>query len=364
MSKKKTQPSADVSFNEFVKRTYGEGLVVPASALVAHPRPLLTTTLSLDIALTGGIPEGTIVLISGKPKVGKTTLCLHILANAIRNGRKTAYFDIERRCSRELIGTIRGLDQNKLDLVKSVQSKILTAQEWFQVIERFVKSTPGGVGVVDSVAMLSTLAEQTEATGDNTDMSGVPKLMSSFLRKIKDICDINRCVLIFITQYQTNRDPASRKKFEEKGGLAVQYACSTWINVDWAKLWDKDTAEQRPLGHDIMCTIRASALGPPFRPCAIPLRYGEGIDAVKDIANHAENLGLIEKAGAWYSIRSLGAQKYQGTETLRTFLLDNAEAAAKLEAEVRSTILGGSGGSTTPEWQDGEAESGEVPTPA
>jgi recombination protein RecA len=361
VGKKKTQTSSDVSFNEFMKRTYGEGLVVPASALVARPRPILPTALSLDIALAGGIPEGTIVLISGKPKVGKTTLCLHVLANAIQRGRKAAYFDIERRCSRELINTIRGLDREKLDLVKSTKEKIFTAQEWFQNIERFVKSEPGGVGVIDSVAMLSTLAEQTEATGDNTDMSGVPKLMSSFLRKIKDICDINGCILIFITQYQTNRDPASRKKFEEKGGLAVQYACSTWINVDWAKLWDKDTAKQAPLGHDIMCTIRASALGPPYRPCAIPLRYGEAIDAAKDVATHAENLGLIEKAGAWYSIPSLGDVKFQGTEALRKFLLENSEAMACLESQVRTSILGDSGASATTQREDSEVESGEVP---
>lgn len=361
------------AFDDFVNRTFGEGVIVPANMVVERPRAIIPTCLTLDIALSGGIPEGKIALISGKPKAGKTTLCLEILANAIAMGRRAFYANIERRCDAPLLKTISRLDASKLTMMGSTEENILTAEQWFHLLERTVKDFPGCVVVVDSLAMLSTLAEQTEATGENKDMAGVPKLLANFFRKIKDIVDTNNCVMIFITQYQTNRDPMSKKKYDEKGGIGVQYACSVWLQADWFQVWQKDASTQESYGQDVHFTVRASALGKPYRPCSIPLRFGEGVDRPREIATYAENLGLIEKSGAWYRIPmfAVGANgdaipKFQGGEQLRAFLIQNPDQMYAMEREIRRIVIPDSVKYADQAAQRllGQGKSGEVPPSA
>lgn len=333
---KKTAVS--LSFDDFVKKNFGENVLYSANSIVENPRNILKTTLSLDIALNGGIPDGTIGLISGKPKVGKTTISLEILKNAIDSGRPAYYVDIEKRCKKALLSTINGLDATKLNIISSTKGAILSAENWFQIIERCVKDNPNVVMVIDSLAMLSTLSEQTEAAGDNRDMGGVPKLMASFVRKMIPIIDSNNAILIFISQYQTNRDPRSMKKYEEKGGLSIQYACSVWINADYAKLWEKDPDSNAPLGHNVHLKILSSALGSPFLPCEVPIKFGKGVDRYRELALHCENLGIIEKSGAWYSMPGYET-KWQGIENFCDFLRNDNAEFNKISDIVRKMVL-------------------------
>ncbi len=341
MSKKKK--INEESFDKYLQRQYGKDILVQADSLVERKRDILKTTISLDISLSGGIPDGTVCLLSGKPKAGKTSLCLEILKNAINDKRSAFYLDIERRCKPSLLKTIRGLDCSKLQMIRE-QEKQLNAQEWLDILERTIKDNPKAVIVVDSIAMLSTLAERSEDFGSRKDMSGAPKLLASFFRRMQQVIDKNDIVLIFISQLMTNRDPMSNTKWIEKGGVAVQYAVSVWINVTYTKLWPRNDKTQAPSGHDIMCKILSSALGKPYLPCAIPLRYGDGIDYAQDIINNAENYGLIEKSGSWYTIPMLSKknkddQKFQGTNKIRQFLLDNPKDLMKLDKEIRSMVL-------------------------
>ncbi len=98
------------NFDRYVERVYGEGVLISADSIVERPRKIIPTVLSLDVSLSGGIPEGSIVLLSGQAKAGKPTLCLHVLKNAIDLGREAFYLNIERRCKAELLHTIGGLD--------------------------------------------------------------------------------------------------------------------------------------------------------------------------------------------------------------------------------------------------------------
>ncbi len=341
MSKKKK--INDESFDKWLKREYGEDVLVQADSLVERKRSILKTTMSLDIALSGGIPDGTVCLLSGKPKAGKTSLCLEILKNAINDNKPAFYLDIERRCKPSLLKTITGLDCSKLQMVRE-QEKPLNAQEWLDILERIIKSNPKAVIVVDSIAMLSTLAERSEEVGSKKDMAGPPKLLAAFFRRMQQIIDKNDIIVIFISQLITNRDPMSNTKWIEKGGVAVQYAVSVWINVVYTKLWPRNDVTQAPSGHNIICKILSSALGKPYLPCEIPLRYGSGIDAVQDIIYNAENFGLIEKSGSWYSIPMLAtknkdAPKFQGTNKIRQFFIDNPKHLLKIENEIRSMVL-------------------------
>lgn len=328
------------SFDAYVQRVYGEGVLIGANTIVERPRKIIPTVLSLDIALSGGVPEGSIALLSGKPKAGKTTLCLHILKNAIDLGRPAFYLNIERRCKAELLHTIPGLDLTKLQFIQSTAEVKLNAEQWLGLLERTIKDHPNAVVVVDSLAALSTAAEQESEVGSNKDMAGTPKLLAAFFRRMAEIIDPLNAAVIFISQLQTNREPRGAK-YIEKGGLAIQYACSAWINAQWVSPWPADKNVQSSLGHDLHLQVKSSALGPPFRPCTVPLRYGHGIDTARDAVTIAENMGLAERAGAWYTIPILGEGKYQGLDAATEYLNHNPEQLAKLESEIRGMVLGG-----------------------
>lgn len=343
MGKKSKDKVVDEGFDKFLERQYGIGIIQTANKIIDKKREILKTILSLDISLSGGIPSGTTCLISGKSKVGKTSICLQILKNAIDEGRPAFYIDIERRCSQSLLKTIGGLNTEKLNIIKSTPDKILSAEDWFRIIEQTVKDNKRAVTVVDSIAALSTMAEQSELIGDNRDMAGTPKLLASFFRKVQQTIDDNDNIVIFISQLQTNREP-NGKKFIEKGGLAIGYACSVWLNANWAKIWDKDPDTNAPAGQDIMVNVVCSALGKPFLPCAIPLRFGEGVDTIKDILINAENLGLIQKSASWYVVPSIldkenNPLKLQGLDKMREYFKNNPQYIQKFDKEIREILL-------------------------
>ncbi len=342
MAKRKSKIE-DESLDAFLTRIHGEGIIATADkALPISIKDVLNTPLSLDIALNGGIPDGTICLITGKPKTGKTTLCLELLRNAQTLNRPTFYINIEKRCTPSLLSTIKGLDPAKLQVIPHKIDKPLTAEDYLNIIERIAKTQRKAVVVIDSVAALSTMTEQEEDIGSNKDMAGTAKLLSAFFRRAQQIVDSNDVILIFISQMMTNREPRG-PKWTEKGGIAIQYACSVWLKVTWTKQWERNPETNAPDGHDMHITIQSSALGRPFLPCVLPLRYGVGIDVVRDIVTTAENLGIIEKAGSWFSIPMFSGDndppKFQGLVNLSNFLSDNPDKLKRLESEIRDIVL-------------------------
>jgi recombination protein RecA len=342
MARKRTQIDNE-TLDEFLIRQYGKDIIATADkALPPNTRDVLHTPLSLDIALGGGIPDGTVCFITGKPKSGKSTLCLELIRNAQLLDRPTYYINIEKRCTPALLSTIQGLDPTKLNVIPHQIEKPLTAEDYLNIIERIAKTKEKAVVVVDSIAALSTMAEQQEDIGSNKDMAGPAKLLSAFFRRAQQIVDSKNVILIFISQMISNREPRG-PKYIEKGGLAIQYACSVWLKVTWAQQWDRNTETNAPDGHDMHITVQSSALGRPFLPCVLPLRYGKGIDIIKDVVTVAENLGLVEKAGAWFSIPLFAENdetpKFHGLARLSNFLRDNPDKLAMLDKEVRDTVL-------------------------
>lgn len=329
---------ANETFDQFLERQYGVGVTTTADTIVQKPRDILKTILSLDIALNGGIPDGRIVLLSGKPKAGKTYLCLQILKNAILAKRDAFYFNVERRCSAEQVKQVCGDTAKELKWIESTQESILSAEDWLNILERAIKDHPKAVIVVDSLAQLSTMAEQTEDFGANKDMAGTPKLLYSFFRRMQQIIDSNDVIVIFISHVITSRNPRG-KKWVEKGGVGIQYASSVWINTDWFSLWPPNSETNEIDGQDVNVRVMASALGKPYMPCTIPLRYGVGVDVIRDVIVNAENLGLISKAGSWYSIPMFGEEKYQGIPKLQNFLTENPDKADELEKKIRELLL-------------------------
>jgi len=335
---KDSTKQAPLSLDDYLAKQYGGGLIQTAAEHASKPQKIIKTSLSLDIALNGGIPEGDIVLLTGKAKLGKTTLALTILRNAhLQYDKPIYYIDIERRGVENVAKTIPGFPMEALKIVRSTNEHIMEAHEYLDVVERLAKTIPGCVIVLDSLSMMSTATEIAENMGTNKDMAGVPKLMASFMRRMIQIIDSNNCILICLSQLQTNRDPASHTKWVEKGGLAVQYAASVWVTTDWAQRWQVDKGGDIP-GHDIHITVKCSALGPPYRPCVLPLRYGFGIDNTRDVITQAESLGMITRAGAWYKITDT-EEKAQGIDGVSALLKEKPELLVSLEKKVRDMLL-------------------------
>lgn len=342
MAKKKPK-IVDESLDAFLIRMHGKGIIASAAeALPPRVRDVLPTPLSLDIALNGGIPDGTVCLITGRPKSGKTTLCLELLRNAQILNRPTFYINIERRCTPSLLSTIRGLDPAKLQVVPHQIDKPLTAEDYLNIIERIAKTQKKAVVVIDSIAALSTMTEQEDQIGSSRDMAGPAKLLAAFFRRAQQVVDAQDVILVFISQMMSNREPRG-PKYIEKGGVGIQYACSVWLKVTWTQQWERNPETNAPDGHDMHITVQSSALGRPFLPCVLPLRYGIGIDVVKDIITTAENLGLIEKAGAWYNIPMFAnggdPPKFHGLANVSNFLRDHSDKLKQLEIEVRDIVL-------------------------
>lgn len=321
-----------------LKKKYGEGILTTADMIVAKDREILKTTLCLDYGLGGGIPDGTVCLFSGKEKIGKTSVCLRILSNGIEAGRPVFYLNIERRCKKELLNTIQELDQSKLGWVESIPEHTLLAEEWLDILEKIIKENPKAVIVVDSVAALCTAIEMSEEIGAKKDMKGVPGLLSSFFKRNQQAIDTQDIILIFISQRMVNIGGMGGPKYSAKGGNAIKFYASAIVEMNWAKKWPT-TEGASPDGHDIQVNIECAPKGKPYVKCAIPLRFGKGVDTTQEIVNQAIELAMIEKAGAWFHFNG---EKYQGMAKLHKFLTDNPKELTTLENSIREIMFGGS----------------------
>jgi recombination protein RecA len=327
-------------------------------------REVITCTLSLDIALGGGIPLGCTVLVFGRPKTGKTSTVLQYAANAQNNfGSKVFYFNIEGRLSQLVMQQIRGLkkDMDNFEVVtapsrtdkkgKVVGFNKCSSELWWEEIGRTITENPKSIVIVDSIANMNSEKEQSEGMGYQ-DRGGKNKLEAQFCRKYGDLIVPNQVTLFLITQIQANTSGYG-SPFMAKVGNQIRHQSDIIMFGKRAETWDAQGG--RVLGHDILYEIECSALGPPFVDAKVPLRYGYGIDNIKDIINHAIEWEIIKAGGSWYTLPfkpgekedqvvpcgldEEGCVKLQGENGIRNWFIVRPEAAAKLEAMVREKIF-------------------------
>ncbi|MFA5759526.1 MAG: ATPase domain-containing protein [Clostridia bacterium] len=326
-------------------------------------RETIPCTMSLDVALGGGMPRGATVLIAGKEKLGKTTLCLQYGANAQRLfGAKVFYFNIEGRLTSHVTEQITGLQtsQDKFEVImgppifnadgKRVGNKKLDAGQWWTMIGQCITDSPGSVIVVDSIANMATDREIAEGMGYQ-GRGDKNKFESQFARLYGDMVIANEVTLFLITQLQANTSGYGAAQ-QMKVGNQIKYQADAILYGTSAKKWEKK--DGRILGHDMCYTIIHSPNGPPHVDVEIPLRYGTGIDLVADTINHAINWGLIERAGAWYKIPFVNQDeemvyteiadgtdniKLQGEVNVRNFFIKHESCLRTLETTLRARIF-------------------------
>lgn len=344
MSKDKKDKKLDLSTDEKIRKAFGR-VVSRGSELIEAKKHLRVLSVGprLDIALNGGILEGTWTIISGDPKTGKTTTCLQICSNAQRDGRNVIYLDGESRLKAYNLVGIDGLDIERINIVHSPEDgEQLSAEDFLNIAEGLIKrkENAGAVLVIDSCSSLVPRAELDESASA-TIRASLPKLLSHWIKKNAQSVVNNRIIVLIITHYITNTSGYGKVKIPDCGKM-VQYQADTRIDITRIEPWEEGGKKIGQLVHwDIAC----SSLGASGTDCISYIRYGKGIDKEKEVMELAESFGVIDKSGAWYSIPFLSemeefeqSPKFQGQSKIYDFLSERQDIYSEVRKRVQDFL--------------------------
>ena len=308
-----------------IEKQFGKGSVMKLGEFKAMEIEAIPTgALSLDIALgIGGVPRGRIIEIYGPESSGKTTLALHVVAEAQKMGGEAAFIDAEHALD-PVYAKKLGVDIDNL-----IVSQPDTGEQALEITESLVRSGALDVIVVDSVAALVPKAEIDGDMGDS-HMGLQARLMSQALRKLAGALNKTKTVLIFINQLREKIGVMFGNPETTTGGRALKFYAS--VRMDIRKIENiKQDGEFK--GSRARVKVVKNKVAPPFREAEFDIVYGEGISKEGNILDMAVNLDIIEKAGSWFSYN--GDRIGQGRENVKKYLKENPEVLEEVEAKVR-----------------------------
>ncbi len=322
-----------------ILKKYGDGIAVYARKVVDTPRQIINVSPAIDIALGGGIPEGSVCVFASPPKLGKSTLALHIAAKAQKmpkvlgstETKNVYYFDIEGRIKKRDLEGIHGLDIDKLYIIHSTQEKILTSEDNLQIARELIKSDIGCVIIMDSIAQLTSEKEMISDTG-STERNNISIILGKFFRQICNTVPVNNTILIAITHLIANTSGYG-SPWSESGGNKIKYACDVKLVGKNKELWKASATDEIPIGQKAVWEAQYTALSCTARKATSYLRYGYGIDETRELIDIGESLGLIGKKGAWYEYKDI---KAQGAEKLCTALNENSAQYEDLVSSIKA----------------------------
>ncbi len=308
-----------------IEKKFGKGSIMRLGEREVSDIPAISTTsLSLDAAVgVGGVPRGRIVEIYGPESSGKTTLALHIVAEAQKAGGVAAYIDAEHAMDAEYAGKL-GVDIDQL-LISQPDS----GEQALEIAEALVRSNGVDVIVVDSVAALVPRAELDGEMGDS--LPGLQaRLMSQALRKLTAIVAQSNTCFIFINQIREKIGVMFGNPETTTGGRALKFYSSLRLDIRRiGAIKDGD----RVVGNRTKVKVAKNKVAPPFRECEFDIMYGEGISREGDLLDLAVVQRAVEKSGAWFSYK--GERLGQGRENAKQALKDHPEVLRRIEKEVK-----------------------------
>jgi recombination protein RecA len=311
-----------------IEKRFGKGSIMRLGEReVADVQAISTTSLSLDAGIgIGGVPRGRIIEIYGPESSGKTTLALHIVAEAQKAGGVAAYIDAEHAMDTEYA---KHLGVNEDDLLISQPD---SGEQALEIAEALVRSNGVDVIVIDSVAALVPRAELDGEMGDS--LPGLQaRLMSQALRKLAAIVAQSNTCLIFINQIREKIGVMFGSPETTSGGRALKFYASVRLDIRRiGAIKDGD----RVVGNRTKVKVVKNKVAPPFRECEFDIMYGEGISREGDVLDLAVNHRIVEKAGAWFSYK--GERLGQGRENSKQTLKDDLNLRRRIENEVRVAL--------------------------
>ena len=311
-----------------IKKNFGEGAVMKLGEN-SHMKvdAIPTGSLALDAALgIGGMPKGRIVEIYGPESSGKTTLALHVLAEAQKRGGEVAFIDAEHA-----LDPIYARDIG-VNIDSVLVSQPDTGEQALEITEMLISSGAIDVVIVDSVA---ALVPKSELEGDMgaSHVGLQARLMSQALRKLAGIISKTNCIAIFINQLREKVGVMYGNPETTTGGRALKFYSSVRIDIRKTEAI-KNGADV--VGNSVKCKIVKNKVAPPFKIAEFDIMYGEGISRYGELIDLGVEFGLIKKSGAWYSY---GEDRIgQGKENAKQFLRDYPETADEIEAAIRSML--------------------------
>ena len=309
-----------------IEKQYGKGSIMRLGAGEAPPETgvISTGALGIDIALgVGGVPRGRVVEIFGPESSGKTTLALHVVAEAQKQGGIAAFIDAEHALD---VTYARALGVRTDDLLISQPD---TGEQALEIAEVLVRSGATDVVVVDSVAALVPRAEIEGEMGD-AHVGLQARLMSQALRKLTAAIARSNTTVVFINQIREKIGVMFGSPETTPGGRALKFYASVRIDIRRIAQIKKG---QDVVGSRTKIKIVKNKLAPPFRECELDILYGEGISYEGDLIDQSATMEIVEKSGMWYSFE--GERIGQGRDATRQFLKEHPEVAARIDAKVR-----------------------------
>ncbi len=313
-----------------------DAFLIPLSDLKEEQGKTYESITSLDIALGGGIPEGSSVLIAGSYGSGKTSLSLKYVeeCHKVDPTKRIFFFDVEGRLRQELVDCYKGINKENFSVIKSNENKILTAEDYLNLLYSALTDYPHCICILDSVAALCPESEMATNIGDSVKMAGTASLMYKMFRKTSQILSVTKATYIALTHMIANPNPAAHGKRSITGGNAPQYQASIYLHVPYKK--ELTDSNNNTIGHLMQVVVEKSAMGPPGRDITIPIIYGEGISKELDVIDLCINAGLIEQKASWYVFQE---QSYQGKAKLLQYVKDNPQVYAEIDDKLRMMAL-------------------------
>ncbi|MBX7159635.1 MAG: recombinase RecA [Acidimicrobiia bacterium] len=322
-----------------IERQYGQGSIMRLGdeSYRAGITAISTGALSLDIALgIGGLPRGRIVEVFGPESSGKTTIALHVIAEAQRNGGVCAFIDAEHALDPKYAANL-GVDIDELYI-----SQPDAGEQALEITDMLIRSGALDVVVIDSVAALVPRAELDGEMGD-THVGLQARLMSQALRKLSGTVSKTNTIVIFINQLREKIGVMFGSPETTSGGRALKFYSSVRLDV---RRIDSIKQAAEVTGNRVRVKVVKNKVAAPFRQAEFDIMYGQGISREGSLLDVSVDLGFVKKSGAWFTYE--GEQLGQGRENAKQFLADNVDIALELDQRVRAhyddTIDEGAGG--------------------
>ncbi|NLU49020.1 MAG: recombinase RecA [Syntrophomonadaceae bacterium] len=312
-----------------IEKDFGKGSIMRLGEAAAMNVAVIPTgCLSLDMALgVGGLPRGRVIEIYGPESSGKTTVALHVVAQAQKEGGFAAFIDVEHALD-PLYARKLGVDINNL-----LVSQPDTGEQALEIAEALVRSGALDVVVVDSVAALVPRAELEGDMGD-IHVGLQARLMSQALRKLTGTISKSRTCAIFINQVREKVGVTYGSPETTPGGRALKFYASVRLEV---RRTDNIKQGTETVGSRTRVKVVKNKVAPPFKQAEFDIMYGEGISREGDLLDLGAELKIIQKSGAWYSFA--GERLGQGRENVKEYLKLNPSVFAEIERQIRETLL-------------------------
>lgn len=327
MSDANKQKAIDQAISQ-IEREFGKGAIMRfTDSEVVPVEAIPTGSLGLDLALgVGGVPRGRIVEIYGHEGTGKTTLALHIVAEAQKLGGTAAFIDVEHALDTTYARKI-GVNMENLLIAQPD-----AGEQALEIVETLIRSGAVDVVVVDSVAALTPQAEIEGEMGD-AHVGLLPRLMSKALRKLSGVTNKSQTCVIFTNQIRQKIGIMFGNPDTTPGGLALKFHASVRLELRRGQQI-KDGSDI--LGSRVRAKVVKNKVSPPFKEVEFDVTFGEGISKEGNLLDIAVDNDFIQKSGSWFAYN--GERIGQGRNNVKQYLEDNPEVTAQIEAKIRESL--------------------------